>query len=58
MDIERIEFKKRLDKILGLVKALEIAIQEEPENLGLEDIKKLTGIVETELTDTINWLKS
>jgi hypothetical protein len=37
---------------------LEIAIQEEPENLGLEDIKKLTGIVETELTDTINWLKS
>ena len=58
MDIERIEFKKHLDKILGLVKALEIAIQEEPENLGLEDIKKLTGIVETELTDTINWLKS
>jgi len=58
MDIERIEFKKRLENILGLVKTLEIVIKEEPEKLSLKDIKKLTRIVETELTDTINWLKS
>lgn len=58
MEIDRIEFTNRLDKILGLVKNLKTAIQEEPERLSLKDIKELTEIVETELANTKAWLKS
>lgn len=58
MDIERTEFRKRLEEILGLVKTLEIAIREESEKLSLQDINELADIIETQLTDTVNLLKS
>ncbi len=58
MEINRIEYIKKLDVIVGLIRNLKIAIKEEPEKLDLEDIKGLMEIIESKLIDTKNWLRT
>ena len=57
MELDRNQFTKRLDKILGLVKTLEIALLEEPERLCMKDISELTDILENKLIEAIEYIK-
>ena len=58
MEINRIELVKNIDSIIGLVKTLRNAIQEEAEQLSLKDIRDLTDIIETRLINTINLINA
>ena len=58
MGFDRGIFVKRLNHILGLIRTLNTVYKEEPENLSLNDINELTKIIETQLVDTIDYVKT
>ena len=57
MEFDRKEFIKKLDSILGLIKTLSAAFEDEPERLRMDDIKELTKVLETKLVDSLNYVK-